>query len=197
MGGNSRRLSAAVDARRARVASYKVRGFSIRQTAAALAGDGVLNPSTKKPWSIKVICEDLQELAARWQADAKRDVGEHQARELERLDEMERQAWAAWHRGIGKKQQTFTERRDGGRGGGGSKASVRTEDLNGDPRFLQVLLDCQERRAKLLGLDAPTRIDAQLAGSGVMLIPVSGSIDDWEKEAMAAQAKLKAEVRGA
>lgn len=150
------KLAAMVDDRRARVASYKVRGFSVRQTEAALPGDGCTNPKTGKPWSRGVIEQDLQFLTERWQTEAKRDIGEHIARELEKIDEVEREAWAAWRRGIGKKQFTVTERNEGGKGGR-SRARVETEELNGDPRYLAILADCRRDRAALLGLNAPKR----------------------------------------
>lgn len=169
MAGNTRAATRAqfagvVDERRARIAAYKVRGFSIREICAALAGDGYVNPRTRKPYSIKVICEDLQHLRARWTAEALKDIGEHVSAELSKLDEIERQAWAAWQRGIGKRQQTFTEQVRGGRSG--SRASVKTEEANGDPRYLAVLLDCQQRRARLLGLDAAVKVETTGKGGG-------------------------------
>ena len=188
-----KRRAAMVDERRARVASLKVRGFSIRQIEAELVKAGVVNPDTGKPWGTSTIGEDVAFLDASWRAKAASDTSEWGARELAGLDEAEREAWAAWHRGIGKKQQTFSERKDGaGKQEGGSKASVRTDDINGDPRYLSVILECQQRRAQLLGLDAPTRSEVKIETPGVMIVPVAGSVAEWEASAEAAQAALKA-----
>jgi hypothetical protein len=166
--------AALVDARRARVASYKVRGYSIREIRAALAEDDYLNPKTRKPWSIGILTKDLKALDARWQAEAQRDFDKWKSAELERLALIEREAWAAWHRGIGQKKKTLTEKRLGGRGGG-DKASIQTEELNGDPRYLSVVLHSQERRAKLLGLDAADR--HEITGRGGRPIQLEPTMD--------------------
>lgn len=195
----SRQLAAAIEARRARVASLKVRHLSIREIQAALASEGHVNPRTKRAWSLGILVEDLQALEAQWRAETKRDVAEIIAFELAKLDETEREARAAWHRGIGKKKKEHAERKTG-TGADGTATSdrtyVTTTDLNGDPRYLQVIHDCQERRAALLGLDAPKRVDATITAPGVMLVPMYGSPEEWEKAAVAAQEKLARETGG-
>lgn len=152
------KLAAVVDDRRAQVAALKIRGFSIRQIRVEMAKSKHLNPKTDAPWSVGVITKDLAVLQARWRDEASRDTSKWHELELERLDYVEREAVEAWTRGIGKKQKTVTERNQGGRGGG-SKARVETEELNGDPRYLAIILDCQQRRAKLLGLDSAEKLE--------------------------------------
>lgn len=157
-----------IEDRRARVASCKVQGLSIRQTIAALAKAGCVNPDSKKPWAICAIKADLDALTARWQSEALRDISQAKAEELAKLDELEREAWAAWYRGIGRKQIRTTKTKRGTDATQGdaptapgmdeTETSVRTESLNGDPRYLGIVLDCQQRRAKMLGLDAPQKI---------------------------------------
>ena len=187
---SDKRRAALIDDRRTRVASYKVRGFSIRQTIAALAVDGCLNPETNKPWTLPVISGDIQAIRAHWQAEAQKDIGEWVKHELQAIDEVERQAWAAWNRSVGTSRVTVSERKDGK-----NKASVRTEDLAGDARFLTIVLDCQQRRAHLLGLDSPTRIEAKMSGPGVMVVPLASSVAEWEAAADVAQQTLKNEVK--
>jgi len=166
MGNNSgtrtAQREAMLDARKAKVASYKVQGFSIRQTAAALAKDKLVNPDTGKPWSIKAIHDDLAALTSEWKASALRDITEVKAAELAKLDELEREAWIAWRRGIGRKQTRTTKSVKVGKGDAVlalPETTLRTEHLNGDPRYLGIVLDCQQRRAKILGLDAPTKLE--------------------------------------
>ena len=143
-----------MDDRRARVASCKIQGLSIRKTIDVLAKAKCVNPDTGKPWSTAIIKSDVDHLVARWREEALRDISQAKAEELAKLDELEREAWAAWHRGIGRKQVRTTK--IGGKEGG--EVSLRTEVLNGDPRYLGIVLDCQQRRAKILGLDAPQKI---------------------------------------
>jgi hypothetical protein len=59
--------------------------------------------------------------------------------EIERIDGIYSRAFDAWHRSVGKKS-------------------------SGDPRYLQIMLNCQDRRAKLLGLDAPEKTDITTDG---------------------------------
>lgn len=205
--GNKRlQMQTAVDDRRARVASYKVRGFSLRQMIAAMEEAKFFNPTTGKPWSIAMLAADAKFLEERWRAEALGDITEVKSRELAKLDELEAEAWKAWHRGIGKKQQTFTKRKSGGKRKGGqgeagaddTEASVRTEDLNGDPRYMNIILECQGRRAKMMGLDMPTKIapttpDGDRPFHGVMLIPAPISPEGWEDMAQRTQAALKEE----
>jgi hypothetical protein len=191
-------MAALVDDRQAKVASYKVRGFSLRQTQTLLEKDGVVNPKTGKAWSLAILARDLQELQGRWRAEALADISELRAKELQRIDELEREAWAAWHRGIGERKQTFTKKKGpGARGAGAVEASVRTEDLNGDPRYLQVVRDCQADRRKILGLDAPAKIaptnpagDQPFVG-GVLVVPGMVTVEGWEEAARTSQAKLQ------
>jgi hypothetical protein len=166
-------MAAVVDDRRTQMAALKIRGLSLRQAQVEMAKAGHFNPRTGQPWSITVLSSDLALLTSQWRAAASRDVAEWIRLELEGLDDVERKAREAWERGIGKKQKTVTERNVDGKGGG-SKARVETEDLNGDPRFLSIILDCQQRRAKLLGLDAPEKKEHTGPGGG----PIQVEIDD-------------------
>jgi len=155
-----------MDDRRARVASFRVRGLSIRQIVAALARAGCVNPDTRKPWAVSAIHADLEHLTAKWQAQALRDTSQLKANELLKLDEAEREAWAAWHRSIGRHQVRTTKTGRVDKEGvliSTPEVSLKTEPLAGDPRYLAVVLDCQRHRAELLGLDAPQKIAATTA----------------------------------
>lgn len=70
------------------------------------------------------------------------------------------------------------------------KEAVEGGDLKAVDRILKIM----ERRAKLLGLDAPTKVAATTASgedsptSGVFIVPsVAGSIDEWMHEVEAYQ----------
>ena len=180
------KLQAMVDERRARVASYKVRGFSLREIRLKLAEDGHVNPKKESPWSIGILSKDVKTLEERWRTEALADITVHQARELEKLDQLEREAWSAWHRGIGTKKKTVTEKGTGGQGTR-ARASVVTEELNGDPRYLAIIVDCQQRRARMLGLDAPLRSEHTGKDGKPMQVESTadlGSLTDGELEQM-------------
>ena len=92
-GTDRAKLEAMVDDRRARVASGKVRGLSIRQIRAEMAGSGCVNPKTGEAWSVGILMKDLKALDERWKAEALRDTSEHRRQELQEIAEIEREAW--------------------------------------------------------------------------------------------------------
>lgn len=50
--------------------------------------------------------------------------------------------------------------------------------------------------AKIMGYEAPTKIQAEVEHKGgVMMVPLAGSVDDWEAQASSAQKQLKEDVR--
>jgi hypothetical protein len=154
------------DNRKALIASMKVQGYTIRQMLDKFEQEGVVNPVTGKRWSMGIVSKDMKELTEEWRKATMKDINTWKTQELEKIDQIEREAWRAWNRGIGKKQRTTQEKMTGGKSGGGTKASIVTEDLNGDPRYLAVMLDCQNRRAKLMGLDEPGKTEHSGKGGG-------------------------------
>jgi hypothetical protein len=158
------------DDRRARIAALKVKGLSIRQIQVRFEETGVVNPETGKAWSIGLISEDIKAINERWKAETIRDWCEWKRLELEKTDWTEREAREAWERGIGKKAKVLHEETTGGKDGGGVKDSTTTEELNGDPRYLSVLLDCQKRRAQLIGFDAAMKTEHSGPGGGAIEI---------------------------
>ena len=58
------------------------------------------------------------------------------------------------------------------------EVTLKTEVLVGDPRFMTAILDCQARRARMLGLDAP----AEVKHSGALTLEtlVSGGATDGQ-----------------
>ncbi|MFA6300294.1 MAG: hypothetical protein WC642_14085 [Nocardioides sp.] len=109
--------------RKRKVASLRLRGFSLREIVKALEQGGVVNPETQKAWSQHQVYEDMLALKAEWQADAKRDYAEHMSEQLAEAREVDRAAWA-------------------------------TKDL-------ALVLKAMERMAKLLGLDAPDKLNVK------------------------------------
>jgi hypothetical protein len=103
---------------------------------------------------------DLAHLRQEWRANAALDIGELQARELARLDQVESEAWAAWER-----SKQSRETRTTGTDGDKSHARIRKEDQCGDPRYLIIVQNCIERRCALFGLDKPTKSMVMVGGS--------------------------------
>lgn len=132
-----------------------------------------------KEWTVPMICRELKlspstvarelrSLIEEWKQKAAEDIAAVKARELRKLDRMEAEATRAWERSLQDYTRRVVSEKPGARQkpvkGKASQpttdrsASVETGSQNGDPRFLRIILDCQERRAKMLGTDAPTKV---------------------------------------
>ena len=118
------------------------------------------------------ISYDLKAIQTEWQKDTTLALDAYKARELAKLDYTERRYWEAWERSIeefrsrtikakgikaDQKVQTKPEQ---------AEQTIYTENRCGDPRFLDGVLKCIERRCKLLGLDAPAKVETE----GVIVI---------------------------
>ena len=101
-----------------------------------------------------MISNDLKVIQRRWRESTTMNLDEAKAKELARLDELEREFWAAWEASKGERTQARQEKNNAG---ATVKASMTKEQRDGNPAFLTGVLNCIDRRCKLLGLDAPTK----------------------------------------
>ena len=126
-----------------------------RQKVAELYLQGWQQDAIAKELGLRqpMISEDLAKIRQAWRESAIRDFDAARDLELERLNRIEREAWAGWQR---SQQPTQSATVDGEAGSQKAKRTVRHQ--YGDPRFLDIVLRCNEARRKLLGIDAPTKI---------------------------------------
>lgn len=124
------------------------------------------------------VSRDLATVQARWRNDTAINLDEAKQVELSRIDTLERTYWDAWERSLEEKVKTRTEQTsNGGKGKDAeasktAKASVEKETLLGNPAYLAGVMNCIERRCKLLGLDAPTKV-APTTPDGKESIPIA------------------------
>lgn len=79
---------------------------------------------------------------------------EYVSDQLQRLDWIQREAAEAWHRSVGQAVTITTKTGDGD-----EETTRKVETLAGDPRYLDTILKAEQRKADLLGLDAPRRVE--------------------------------------
>jgi len=103
------------------------------------------------------VSRDLGAMKKRWKASAKRSQEEMKTEAIARVEETRRCFWLGWEASLEPREVTIQEKRSGG--GEGVRVTVRREVTKGDPRFLDGVARADERRAKLLGLDAPARCE--------------------------------------
>ena len=119
-----------------------------------LGGESLLSIAKSLGLNYGTIWNDIEKTRQRWidRACERRDVWV--AQELAKIDKIEIEAWQGWT----KSQQDATEHSQK-RTKDGVEQTTKRKGQAGDSQFLQVALKCVERRCRLLGLDAPTRVD--------------------------------------
>jgi ECF sigma factor len=107
--------------------------------------------------SIATVKRDLATIRERWLDSALRDFDALKAEQLAKIDAVEAEAWAMWSRSCERQVRTSTQEIEASSHPG---CNTRTDAQlgSGEPRYLQITLQCVERRSRLLGLDAPQKI---------------------------------------
>lgn len=81
------------------------------------------------------VSRDLAWLHDQWTREGLNNYNEAKAREVAKIDVIEREYWTAWQKS--------------------KQSKVEIEERPGDPRYLAGVITCVKRRCELLGLDAP------------------------------------------
>ena len=110
---------------------------------------------------------DLKTVQQRWQDSYLVDFDAAKAKELARIDELERAYWEGWTRSIEKRSEIKRQQiEDEGMIKGGrlapsytrNKVEMKEMERDGDTKFLDGIQWCIEQRCKIFGLDAPRKI---------------------------------------
>lgn len=160
-----------------------------------------LNARSGIPYQItqRTISRDIRRIQERWRDTYPEDYAQAIRTELNRLEIMEAEAFEAWQRSKETKETSLANQINTGKfriikDKDGKeirreeiiKTSVRSvrQEQDPNPRYLEVMLQCQARRAKLLGIDAPDK---------TILVSESGelSLDNlMDKSVQAAEERL-------
>lgn len=106
--------------------------------------------------SLQQIAYDIGKIREAWLESALVDIDQRKAEELKKLDALEHEYWVAWRRSLQDETTITTESSEDE--DGRVKRTVKAS--SGDPRFLQGIERCINRRIELFGLDAPKRTEA-------------------------------------
>jgi hypothetical protein len=134
--------------RRRRIASMYLRGLSQWEIGKQL---GVTQ---------QCVAKDVQALEKEWLASAVVDIDAAKAKELARVDRLERVAWRAWRRSCQRKERATTrleKQLDAQQGK--SVTSKQTEGRDGNPEYLKRVEWCINKRCELLKLNPPQRLE--------------------------------------
>jgi hypothetical protein len=136
--------------RRKRVAGMYLRGMSQWEIGRQL---GVTQ---------QCIAKDVHALEKEWLASAVVDIDAAKAKELARIDRLERVAWRAWRRSCQRKERATTrlERKlDEDAQKAKTVTSKATELRDGNPEYLKRVEWCINKRCELLKLNPPQRLE--------------------------------------
>ena len=125
------------------------------------------------------ISYDIATIEERWQKRADINWNKAKQKELDKLDNLEREYWLDMERYLAAWEASKTERTKSRQETDGTlskdkkptvkKMSMEKEQRDGNPAFLDGMIRCKqeivkisERRCKLLGLDAPTKSEVEV-----------------------------------
>lgn len=143
-----------------------LRGYSYREIADALNRD-LSARGMGYTITFQMVYYDLQQCLIEWKRERLENIDDYVTQELRKLDKMEVELWEAWERSKTgktreKNRQNAKPRKvleDGDNPECYGYEETTTETSAGNPRFLDLLLNVQQRRAKMLGFDAPIKVE--------------------------------------
>ena len=133
-----------------------------------LRGDTQMEIAARFGLSQSQISRDIAKIQRRWRESSLIDINEAKQRELERIDTLEREYWAAWQASRGEQQRSTVSK-----AGDTSRAQVVKYVDAGDPRFLAGVQWCVEQRCKVLGLYAAVKNEHPGEGGGPVVVQVT------------------------
>lgn len=147
-------------------------------------------------YSLKTVHDDIESLLKEWRAQRIDDTDQAVTLFLERNRQHYQESREEWERSRQDRFRTDTKKKgvptnggsESGTGGGDKILTVLREEKRiqelgeGDPRYMELMIKCEEQRAKLLGLYAPEK--KELTGAnGVPLSSNEGMTrEEIEKE---------------
>lgn len=147
-----------------------LRGYSYREISQKLNEENARN-GMGYTISMQMIHWDIQQMLIEWKRERMDNIDDYVTQELRKLDKMEAELWESWERSKNVKRREKNRLgvnpcevpNDGDCTEYCEYEEMTKEESAGDPRFLDLLLKVQQRRAKMLGIDAPVKVD--IAGS--------------------------------
>lgn len=128
---------------RAHIAEDRLRGMTFPDIAA------------KHDIALSYAYSEYKVVEQRWRANANASLAQAKQQELARIDLVEKTAWEAFERSMSDETEYSNQYSPDGEGNpelASTKARKRGRD--GDPRWLAIILNCVDRRTKLLGLNS-------------------------------------------
>lgn len=164
------------------IAQLYKRGYSYREIR-----DEVMSRLGLDSYSLRTVHKDVNVLLEEWRQTRIENFDLSVQLELERIDDMIREAWAAWDKSKTdyEKKRAKQQGIPGNSEEGESVVTVKMEQQKeeiicyGDPRYLELIHKLSQERRKLLGLYAPEKKDIKNEFSFANMLKET-SIEDEE-----------------
>ena len=105
------------------------------------------------------VAYDIALVVQRWRKEAAGDIERAKGIELGKLNKLELEYWSPWERSCLPREITRTAKTEGEKAT--ISASSRKEQRDGNPAFLIGVMSCIERRCRILGIDAPVKVNVE------------------------------------
>lgn len=154
------------------ITNLYLKRYSLRSIAKMLC-EHVGNP---KYLSFKTIQNDLHVIMDRWREESITDIDKAKQTELNAINRLEQEYWKAWEKSIEdyekkSKKLKGTLSKEGGKSNPSEQEIATTEMISmGNPAYLAGIERCIERRCKILGIDAPSKMDVTSGGKEIKSI---------------------------
>lgn len=111
--------------------------------------------------SCQQVFNDIKAEMIEWKKENMMLVNEYIELEVRKLDKMEIELWDAWERSKSGKRRSEIKggNINNGNVSGGTLSKRTLETGDGDPRYLDMILKLYDRKAKLLGYNAPLNVN--------------------------------------
>ena len=96
------------------------------------------------------VSRDLAAMRKFWRDFPVHDFEKVRLEQLQKIDVIESEAWAAWQRSLQRRQTAQLTR-----GKTGEQTRTSLQDQNGDPRYLREVARCVAQRAEMIGVEPP------------------------------------------
>jgi len=131
-----------------------LKGYSYRKIADAIKND------KEKSYTISYVSvgKVVKKIVAQWKEESKDNIEDWVNLELQKIANLEQQYWEQWEESkISYKRKSTKE----GRNSLGPYKEKREDEVKmiGDPRYLQGVERCIQKRCDLLGLDKPKELN--------------------------------------
>jgi len=165
------------------IANLLVKCFVIREIARQLNEKNKIE-GRGYTLSFQQVHSDIKLIYAEWKEQKMEFIDSKMEHETAKLDKIESECWEAWERSKEGKRKTVIEGGEivAGQMSGGSLKEREIETTFGDTKFLDIIQKCMDRRAALLGLNAPMKILAGLENSisGMTREEIEKEIAEWK-----------------